>query len=189
MNFDEAPKSVQDTILLTIDREKGVSNNPDDSGGLTKDGITAKVAKEYGYNDVLKMTDDQIKNLYLKIYYLKPNINLVGEVSETIAKELFDTGVNIGTKRPITWLQNNLNFLNNKQQYYNDIIVDGLLGKKTITALNALIAERGKDTVEKVLYNQLNALQGAYYYSLCSANQKYETFYFGWIRNRCDYII
>lgn len=188
MDFYEAPKNIQDSILNTIAVEKGVANNKDDPGGLTKDGITAKTAKKYGYDDVLSMTDDEIKNLYLNEYYLKNHFDLISKISDKIAGELFDSSVNLGASKPIKWLQNNLNLLNKKAQAYSDITVDAVIGNETITALNSLIELRGHDNVEKVLYNQLNSLQGAFYYSLAMKNERYETFYYGWLRNRCDYI-
>lgn len=193
MDFYDAPKNIQDTILNTISLEKGISNNKDDPGGLTKDGITQATATKYGYSDVLSMTDDDIKNLYLQEYYLKYHFDLISSISDKIAGELFDTSVNIGAKHPILWLQNNLNLLNNKEKYYNDISVDAVIGTETVSALKALIAFRGLDAVEKVIYNQLNSLQGAYYYNLTLSsdqknNKRFETFYWGWLRNRCDYI-
>lgn len=188
MTFDEAPDYVQKIILATIQREKGVSNNPDDPGGLTKDGITADTAKRYGYDDVTKLTDEQIKDIYLKYYFLDYHFDRIATISPQLAEELFDTGVNIGPSLPVIWLQTNLNLLSLREAYYPYIDEDGLIGDKTISALNSFIKKRGKKLAVKVLYNQLNAIQGSYYFHLAKVHDKYQTFYYGWLLKRCNYI-
>lgn len=189
MTYDEAPNFVKQTIKTTISKEKGDSDNPDDRGGKTRDGITQKTASAYGIDDVFKATDEEIRNIYLNEYYLKPHFDLVAQQSLLVTKELFDTGVNLGYHKPCIWFQQLLNILNKKQKYYNDIAVDGIIGKNTMKAYEKLVEIRGSYQTEKVFFNVLNSLQCGHYFNLALDHESQETFIWGWITQRCDYVV
>ena len=94
-----------------------------------------------------------------------------------------DTGVNMGIDRSAKFLQRCLNVLNNKGVSFPDIIVDGDIGGKTLSALSAFISIRKNDG-EDVLLKMLNCLQGEFYISLAEKRDKDEKFVFGWFKNR-----
>ena len=167
-----------------IEREGGYVNDPSDSGGETKYGITKRVARSYGFKGKMRnLTRDYAYMIYSKMYWHKLHLDTIEDLSLLIAEEMADTGVNMGVGRAGEFLQRSLNVLNNRGQYYNDLIVDGAVGQKTVNALKSFLSLRGAKG-EAVLYKMLNALQGAFYVKLAERRVKDEKFMFGWFNNR-----
>ena len=166
--------------------EGGYINDPSDSGKETNYGITLKVARDYGYKgSMINLPKDTAFEIYEINYWDKLKLDDIAEMSEQVAEEVADTGVNMGIKRSATFLQRSLSVLNNKGSLFNDLKPDGHVGDKTITALATYLEHRGKGG-EKVLYNMLNCLQGAFYVELAERREKDETFIYGWFKNRID---
>jgi len=167
--------------------EGGYVNDPSDSGGETKYGITKNTARVYGFKGKIKnLTKDYAYMIYSKMYWDKLKLDDIEDLSERVAEELADTGVNMGTGRAGRFLQRSLNVLNNRQNYYGDVVVDGQIGSKTIKALTSYFYVRGGDG-EEVLFNMLNSLQGAFYVTLAERREKDERFMFGWFKNRVSF--
>lgn len=164
--------------------EGGYVNDPRDSGGETNHGITVGVARRNGYHgDMRNMSKATALGLYKSEYFEKPGFDQVASISEPIAAELFDTGVNMGARRAGEFLQQALNGLNNGGKLYADIGEDGIVGAGTRRALSAFLKARGAEG-EKVLLKALNVLQGAYYIDLARRRPKDEAFLYGWLRTR-----
>lgn len=177
-------KLKQDIISGIIEREGGYSNDRSDSGGETMFGISKRVARAYGFRGKMRnLTRDYALMIYSKLYWDKLKLDYIESLSPIIAKELADTGVNMGVGRAGRFLQRSLNVLNDKQKYWNDLVVDGQVGQKTLKALKAYFIQRGKEG-ESVLYHMLNSLQGAYYVTLAERREKDEKFVYGWYKNR-----
>ena len=123
------------------------------------------------------------KSWYFEDYWLKPGFGKIHKVNATIAEELFDSGVNLGTQRTLKWLQKALNALNRQGKDYPDLVDDGIVGDKTIYALQAYLDFRGKNGLIVIL-RCLNALQTARYFEVADNNERLEDFFFGWILNR-----
>ena len=173
-----------DTINEIIDIEGGYVNDSADSGGATRYGITEAVARRYGYTYKMESLPRSLAfEIYSKRYWDSLNLDEVEKLSHMIAKELADTGVNMGVGRAAEFIQRSLNVLNNNGKFYNDIKVDGDIGGKTIKALQSYLGIRGKDG-ETVLFKMLNSLQGAFYITLAERRTKDEKFVFGWFENR-----
>lgn len=171
-------------IEITMGKEGKYSFNPKDSGGETMWGITRRVAEAHGYHGPMKdLPRTEAKRIYKEEYFLDLKYDRVMAVSPTIAKELFDTGVNIGPGIPPKWLQQCLNRLNRQQALYKDLKVDGDIGNMTISALKSYLDARGAQG-ELVLYRMLNAMQGCYYNDLVDRREKDEEFIFGWYLHR-----
>lgn len=171
-------------INRILEVEGGYVNNPNDSGGETNHGITINVARENGYaGKMVNLTKDIAFEIYEKSFWNKLFLTTISEVSEKIAEEVADTGVNMGVRRAGIFLQRSLTVLNNRGLHYLDLKIDGVIGNKTVTSLKAFINKRG-DTGEFVLLNMLNSLQGAFYVQLCERREKDETFIYGWFKNR-----
>lgn len=169
-----------------IEIEGGYVNNPKDSGGPTKYGITLAVARKYGYKGAIASLPRSVAfDIYVKRYWDAMNLDIIEGLSPLLAKEIADTGINMGTVRSGEFLQRALNVLNNNGVYYNDLLVDGDIGAKTINALKKYLKIRGKEG-EKVLYKVLNAMQGAFYITLAERRTKDEAFVYGWFKNRVD---
>lgn len=171
-------------IKKIIEVEGGYVDDPSDSGGKTKYGITEKVAKANGWIfDMQKLPYDLAFKIYSQRYWDSMNLDEIEKLSAKVAEELCDTGVNIGTTRASIFLQRCLNVLNNKGLAYHDIIVDGDIGGKTLRALRAFFDIR-KSEGEQVLLAMLNCLQGEFYISLAEKREKDERFVFGWFKHR-----
>jgi lysozyme family protein len=167
-----------------IAREGGYSNDPNDRGGETNFGITAAVARENGYSGSMRdMTIDQAKAIYRAKFWAKPGLYLIAPLSPTIAEELFDTGVNMGTGTAAIFLQRALNALNRMAGDYPDILVDGGIGPATANAFAAYMRRNGLGA-EPVMLKALNCLQGAHYIELAEGRGTQEIFLNGWLANR-----
>lgn len=164
--------------------EGGYVNDPRDSGGETNHGITVAVARRNGYNGPMRdLTKAQALVLYKREFYENPGFDQIAQISEAIAAELFDTGVNMGARRAGEFLQQSLNGLNNGGKLFADIGEDGIVGAGTRRALSAYLKARGAEG-ERVLLKALNVLQGAYYIDLARRRPKDEAFLYGWLRTR-----
>jgi|TARA_R110001606_G_C15236552_1_gene635732 lysozyme family protein len=174
------------TIKHIIDVEGGYANDPNDSGGETNWGVTVRVARKYGYTSaMIDMPRSVAFDIYSAMYWDKLSLDDVEDYSQIIAKELADTGVNMGTGRAAEFLQRSLNALNNQGKLFEDLVVDRDLGPATLLALSAFLAKRG-ERGEVVLYRALNCLQGAFYIELSERREKDERFVFGWLENRVN---
>lgn len=164
-------------------REGGYVNNPDDRGGETNHGITVGTARSHGYAGSMRaMTWDQAKDIYRSVYWSQPGFYLVAPLSEAVAEELFDTGVNMGTGTAARFLQRALNALNRKGADYPDIAVDGAIGPGTAGAFQAFMRRNANG--EEVMLKALNCLQGARYIELAEGRQANESFMNGWMAQR-----
>lgn len=177
-------KSIDQMIDELIGREGRYSNNPADSGGVTMWGIVEKTARRHGYTGLMRdLPRTMAQHIYRQEYFIGPGFYKVYALSQAIAEEMFDTGVNMGTSVPTPWLQRTLNALNRQGGDYADIEVDGDIGPATISALRAFLNKRGADG-EAVILRALNGLQTARYIELAEKREKDETFLFGWLLNR-----
>lgn len=168
--------------------EGGFVDDPNDSGGATNFGITEKVAREYGFvNDMRDLPRATAVRIYGDRYWEPLQLSVIELMSEMVAKEIADTGVNMGIVRAAKFLQRSLTVLNNKEKLYPDLVVDGQLGSQTIRALGDYLAYRGSEG-ELVLVKMLNCLQGAFYVELAERREKDESFIFGWLKNRVTVI-
>ena len=171
-------QKVIDDILAV---EGGYVNDPSDSGGETNFGVTVAVARACGYlGDMADMPREVAFGVYSARYWDAVNADQLAALSASVAEEVVDTGVNMGTGRAGRFLQRGLNVLNSGGKLFADIKVDGAIGLGTITALAAYLAARD----EKTLVKALNCLQGAFYIELAERREKDERFVYGWLKNR-----
>jgi len=176
--------TIQSIIEGIVEREGGFVENPKDRGGATNFGITEATARRNGYTGAMRDLPRELAvKIYLNEYVINPGFYKIAALNLDIAEELVDSGANCGPGRPGPWLQRILNALNREGKLYPDLVVDGVLGGETRSALSALLRARGKDG-ETVIVNALNCLQGAYYLDITEKRQANEEFFFGWILNR-----
>ena len=167
-----------------IGREGGYSNDPRDSGGATQWGITERVARSNGYTGTMQtLSRDKAVAIYREQYVIRPGFVSIIPLSERIAEELVDTGVNMGVGKAAEFLQKSLNALNNQGKDFPDLVEDMDCGPATIAALKAYLKKRGKEG-EGVLLKALNALQGARYIDIARGRSANEGFVYGWFRTR-----
>lgn len=201
---DASPKLIQDPIaafyraetaqeafdaafqeILRI--EGGYVNHPNDRGGATRYGITQATAKQFGHKgSMLELTVGKAKEIYYKGYWQINNLDDIFQTSPAIALEMFEIGVNMSPQRPSIWLQRLLNSFNTirggKYKYGDDLVIDGLIGWKTIERL----AKMDKRQL-KIIYNGLNALQNAHYITQAYLKPSQRDFFVGWTTNRIDF--
>jgi len=176
--------NLQDTLNSLVGREGGYSNNPDDKGGETIWGITAAVARAFGYTGSMQlMPKETAMGIYRERFWLQPHFDQIAMIDPNIAEELLDTGVNMGPATAGKFLQRALNALNQDQKLYPNLTVDGGIGKMTIAALKTFLQVRGSDG-KTVLLRMLNAQQSVRYMEIAEANVSQESFEFGWQLNR-----
>lgn len=112
-----------------IKAEGGYINDPNDSGGETNFGITERTARAHGYTgNMVEMPRSFAESVYSKIYWDSVAGDALLIRSESLAAEVVDTGVNMGPKRAIIFLQRCLNALNDRGQLYKDLATDGIIG-------------------------------------------------------------
>ncbi|MGR4892263.1 glycoside hydrolase family 108 protein [Sphingopyxis sp. LARHCG72] len=177
-------KTVLQLIDEVIDREGAYVNHPADRGGPTCWGITEAVARQNGYQGPMRnLPREQAAEIYRKLYWLKPGFDKVAARAPTLAAELFDTGINMGTAIAAGFLQRALNVLNRSGRDYPDIAVDRAVGPRTLSSLDAFLRVRGR-AAEAVLLKAVEALQGERYIALAERNPSQEAFVHGWLANR-----
>lgn len=175
---------VKAIIDAVIQAEGAYSNHKADRGGETMYGITVAVARANGYaGPMANMPRSVAETIYRKRYVTEPNFHLVLEVSHAIGEELIDTGVNMGPHRAGEFLQRWLNGFNVAGSGYQDLFVDGRVGKVTVDALRHFLTRRGKEG-EQVMLRALNCTQGNRYLELTENNKSQRTFLYGWMRTR-----
>lgn len=132
-NFDLA-------IAFVLPNEGGYSNNSNDAGGPTKYGITLNTLQIWRHNSQLSASDvevltlDEAKQIYRSLWWNALNLDSVNDNS--VATAIFDQAINRG---PGTVGKEIQFILNNK--FGSAILVDGVIGPKTVSAINAVRAD------------------------------------------------
>lgn len=176
--------NVNDLIDDVIGREGGYVAHRADRGGPTNWGITEAVARAHGYRGEMRtMPRSEAVAIYRRLYWLRPRLDRVAELSGPIAEELFDTGVNMGPGVAVGFLQRALNALNRGQRDYGDIAAGTRIDDATFAALQTFLATRAPHG-ETVLLKALDALQGERYLHLAERRPANEAFLYGWLANR-----
>ena len=181
-NFSEA-------YAKTMGHEGGYANDPTDAGGETYMGISRVYNPGwYGWSmiDDAKtegdfpgsLNDDQelyeaVEDFYKDKYW---DVNRLDDFPQSIAEEMFDTGVNMGVGRAGRFLQKALNYLNRNEKLFDDLTVDGKIGPASLYALEAV------DRDERVLLTMLNVLQGQHYMNYMDRNPRQRKYARGWFK-------
>lgn len=113
-------------ISLILEHEGGYVNDPDDSGGETNFGISKK---SYPDEDIANLTQDRAKVIYRRDYWDGQWENIE---SQDLATALLDASVNMGRVPAVRLLQKAVN----KALCREDLVVDGVFGLQTLTAVN-----------------------------------------------------
>lgn len=164
------------------------TNNPNDSGGPTKYGITLKALSDYrqkqvSASDVENLTREEAIAIYTENYINKPGFNNLVDIDYTVALECIDTGINMGPSTATKFLQRALNAFSNNGSNWTKINVDGQCGAATVDAIHSMQLLRGQQGMA-VLAILLNCIQGSKYLDLVESNSKDGAFMYGWIKNR-----
>lgn len=184
--------SVDSIIDGVVARESDkYTNDPNDSGGPTKYGITLRTLARFRRfpctaADVQALSRKDAFEVYRFVFVDEPGFDKIlsaATLSKAIAEKLIDIGVLCSPARASTWLQECLNAFNRQGKDYADVDVDGDLGPGTVRALVSYLSKRGRDGVT-VLIEALQAKQGSYLLDLAVRRPKDEEYTFGWFLNR-----
>jgi lysozyme family protein len=171
-------------ITKLLDIEGGFSNHANDRGGQTRWGITEQTARRNGYTGAMQdLPRSTAEGIYRAEYWDSINLDEVDAISQAMAWEVFEAGVNAGPARAATWLQRALNLFNKRGSLYPDIATDGSIGPKTIKTLRAFTDYRGADGL-RVLLVAFNCFQAGHYIEITENNASQEDFIFGWFGHR-----
>ena len=158
-NFNPAVDKIIDVY------EKGYANNPHDLGGETKFGIAKRFHPGI---DIKNLTREHAEEIYKNEYWDPPKLDNVN--NQGIAEELLDISINIGQKSAALFLQQALNLI-----LPIDILVDGIVGPKTIGATNTY---RYPGVIVKIL----NGLQFEHYHKRLIERPDQEIFLRSWLQ-------
>jgi lysozyme family protein len=173
----------------TMGHEGRYVNDSDDAGGETYMGISRKynplwdgwelIDESKRESDFPRCLDDdedlqdEVELFYEQRYW---DVNNLDYFPQSTAEEMFDTGVNCGTKQAAKWLQESLNYLNRNESSYNDLVTDGVIGPSTMQALNYIV----KHDDEEILLKIMNTLQGNHYLEYMKKSPTQEKYARGW---------
>jgi lysozyme family protein len=151
-----------------IREEGGLVDDPADSGGLTKYGISQA---SYPNVNIKALTQADAALIYQHDFYNPLQCDNINDAHLSYA--LFDMGVNCGVKRAAMTFQVAVNAIG------NDLVVDGDIGIKTITAVN--------NCNQALLLFIFCSLRLNYYLDIVKKSPKNSKFFIGWAKRtrRC----
>jgi len=163
-------------LNILLQDEGGYSDNPDDPGGATNLGITQEDLDDYHIKfglpaNVKDLTYDDAAKFYKIMWWDRFHYDAINSLH--IATKIFDLAVNIGACEAHKLLQNALSYSG-----YSEIKVDGILGPKTISAVNeCTLHGREEDLMENICEGA-----SAYYKTIIEENTKLYKFLNGWLK-------
>lgn len=184
--------------------EGGYDNDPDDRGGETYAGIARNFFPKWaGWKLV-----DQIKKVhktkaaitrackadhllqdYVHAWYKTEWFDALGlgQFPQILANEIFEQAVNLGkagSGKKVQIICNAYNRGQDGKPMFADLVVDGAIGPKTLSALKVILANRAK---AENLVHALNCMQGAHYLELAAKKPSQRKYTVGWMkRTLCE---
>jgi len=153
-------------LQKTLAAEGGYVFDESDPGGETKFGISKRA---YPQENIRTLTLQRAKEIYYQDFWIPLSMDKVGHTRA--AAEIFDTAVHVGKRRAIRITQRALNYLG------AGLVVDGVIGKKTIAAINRS-NRRDAEAVLKIL----NVVQGIWYIELVERRPRFRVYAWGWLK-------
>ena len=177
-NFNEA-------FEITNKHEGGYANVSGDKGGETYKGIARNYWPNWAGWGIIdsakeKTPMNRLNGVLSENFELQKAVSLFYKINfwdkmrldefktQAIANEVYDTGVNFGSKRSIKMLQEAVELTTQ-----SELAIDGLIGRNTIRAENI----HGNP---EFLYKMLNVLQGEAYIEAWREDGSQEKFIRGW---------
>lgn len=160
----------------SLAHEGGFVNDPADSGGATKYGITLKTYREKHP----EATIDAIKNLtvkdaedfYFKEFWLRYGYDRI--TIEDLAVKIFDAAINMGAQQAHICLQRALNCVGFK------LVEDGHIGEQTLNALN----HGGNPEWQFAILCAYRSELAGFYRLLAEKKSQNKKFLNGWLKKR-----
>jgi len=148
----------------------GFSADPDDNGGATKWGVTARTLEEYRgvevtEEDVRNLTIEEAREVYLDLFWNRLSLFLVNRPG--ISTAIFDAAVLFGVYLVVLICQKS-----SKSSGFADLVTDGILGPRTLESLNHVRISRWNVEFRCLLQERISTIITKY-----PKNLKYEA---GW---------
>ena len=167
-------------VPFVLNWEGGVSDHAADRGGLTYKGITYKtynalckivLKKDPDKEHFLNLTDEEV-GLFVKYFWDKStNNNQIAsqKIAEAITSWRWGSGI-LG----LMWYQRMLN-----KEYNCKLVVDGVIGRASIEAINSIDADDLFRMSIKYRYNR--------FHQICRQNPSQKVFLKGWLNRLRDF--
>ena len=126
MSNSGADGAFERAVAETLKREGGYVADPDDPGGETKFGISKR---SYPDLNIKRLSEDDAKEIYRRDFWERYGYGRIAE--QMIAAKVFDLAVNMGPRTAHKVAQRALRAIE------HTVIEDGVLGPKTLAALEA----------------------------------------------------
>ncbi len=146
------------TKLLAREGGDKLVNNPADSGGVTKYGISQKT---YPQVNIAALTEPLARQLYRADFWDKVHGDDI--VSQALAENLFDSAVNESYALAARAIQGVVG-----------VNQDGVIGSGTLHAINSMDPQ--------IAIDRFRLARIAHYVDIASRNRSQEQFFLGWIR-------
>lgn len=180
-------------IDVILGFEGGYGNNKHDSGGATRFGITHITAKQYQhlwpkYNfngNMRELPLELAREIYVVGFWNKVNGDALFDIHPALALHIFDLAVNSGPAVPGKHFQRLLNVMNRHGKDYQDLVVDGQIGPKTIESLRTFIKRNGKQGLANFIL-AMGMQQGDFYLRISESSPKNEEFTNGWMNRAAE---
>lgn len=145
------------------------TDNPNDSGGPTKFGVTKGAFEEFieeiiSIEDFKLLTIDSARTFYHLKYWMLLSCDKINDLGVAIA--IFDCGVLYGVRTASYLTQKTLN------QCGSNLKTDAVVGPKTVAALNSINVHDFISTLNVILISRINLI--------IRAHPKDEVFRKGW---------
>jgi len=180
--------SVNDIIKEVIKREGGYVDDPNDGGGATNFGISLRYIRGIGLDnnedgvideqDIAEVTEKQAALLYKQDFYYKYGYDRLDKNFRAI---MLDMAVMSGGARASTILQETLNDLESDPELKED----GMVGQRTVKALNYCIKVYGVPSV----MNALTIKRIEFYRAICDRRPSQLKFLPGWTNRAQEFLI
>jgi lysozyme family protein len=153
-DFDKA-------IRFVLANEGGFSDNPQDSGGLTKFGISQKSYPDW---DIENLTEEDAIAIYRQDFWQPYQ-----DFEDRLATKIFDLAINMGHRRAVQILQRALRCIG--ARHVED---DGILGPVTKQAADLANVD--------LLLTAIKSEAAGVYRNLAATNSSQQKFLKGWLR-------
>jgi len=160
------PVCIDDVLGFTLLWEGGFSDNKNDPGGKTMNGVTQKTYDSYRASikqparTVLLLTEQERDTIYKQMYW---DPCMCSEMSYPLALVVFDCAVNCGVRQSIRFLQRALKCAD-----------DGIVGTETMRLVRAVSDQRS-------LAIELIQMREQFYHNLVKTKPTMNVFLSGWL--------
>lgn len=171
--------SFAEMVGNVLKHEGGFVDDKDDSGGPTKYGITQKTLAHYLGREITRetvknMSRELATEVYFKLYYEHPKVNLLPELVQPV---IFDAAVNMGTVAAIKLAQKVFNKMG------TPITCDGIIGQKTLMSAKAACNVYGHEVVVSIVNARVH-----YYETICDFDPVKKKYLKGWVTRARSFI-